>query len=211
MKDKYSTLIKVTWVVLICCFIVKLLGGNFFEIACNNEKFVSFCNLIPFGSIGSYIVLYLGNMISTTIVLLAILKIKNPFANKKIFYTIIILVTGVFVFKFFNEIKIKHLYLNFVLDLFLTIVVPIIFDKNKWKKAIAVTIYILLFQVISLITKNIGFKRVDTNLFIYLIYMLDYYIMVILYYLYSIKEDENNVRWFIFLRNRKRRNDNSNS
>ena len=44
MKDKYKTLITACWIVLICCFIVKLLGGNWFEIACNNEKFIAFCN-----------------------------------------------------------------------------------------------------------------------------------------------------------------------
>ena len=58
MKDKYKTLITACWIVLLCCFVVKLLGGNWFEIACTNEKFIAFCNMFNNGIV-YYLINYL--------------------------------------------------------------------------------------------------------------------------------------------------------
>ena len=42
----FKTLIITSWVVLIACFLIKILGGNWFELAVENEKFILFCNFI---------------------------------------------------------------------------------------------------------------------------------------------------------------------
>ena len=35
--------ITVSWIALIVCFIIKLFGGNLFEIVCTNENFIKVC------------------------------------------------------------------------------------------------------------------------------------------------------------------------
>lgn len=49
-KDKYNRVIKrsiiLCWIALAICFIVKIFGGNFFEIATTNQQFIKLCNFI---------------------------------------------------------------------------------------------------------------------------------------------------------------------
>ena len=46
-KDKYNRVIKrsiiLCWIALAICFIVKILGGNFFEIVVHNDRFTAVC------------------------------------------------------------------------------------------------------------------------------------------------------------------------
>ena len=46
------------WVILVVCFIIKLFGGNFFAIVCNDEKFIKVCEFIN-NSVIKYIIYYL--------------------------------------------------------------------------------------------------------------------------------------------------------
>ena len=32
------------WITLALCFVIKLFGGNFFNIICENENFIAVCN-----------------------------------------------------------------------------------------------------------------------------------------------------------------------
>ena len=51
-KERYTTsfrlkvLIAVCWIAYIICLIIKLCGGNRFEIATTNQKFIDICNYI---------------------------------------------------------------------------------------------------------------------------------------------------------------------
>lgn len=207
MKDKYSTLIKATWVVLICCFIVKLFGGNFFEIACNNEKFIRFCAVFSTG-VPYYIINYVLYHVGTYYYFKAVLKTQN-LNNKK--YIVHCVICFVWILKLLLTLKIGNNTLVFLLyDTVFMIIFPLIIDSKKFKRALIGYVINLIFQIITLITKNIGLKLLTDNLLIIIIYSIDYYIMVILYYLYSIKEDKENASWSFISRFRKRRNDNSN-
>ena len=46
-KDKYNRVIKrsiiLCWIALAICFIVKIFGGNFFEIVVHNDRFTAVC------------------------------------------------------------------------------------------------------------------------------------------------------------------------
>ena len=207
MKDKYSTLIKATWVVLICCFIVKLFGGNFFEIACNNEKFVRFCAIFSTG-VPYYIINYVLYHVGAYYYYKAVLKEKNLYKRKYFLHSVIVIT---WIIKFLISIYIgNNLVLILIYDTFVMILPPVFLDKSKWKRSIVGYILNLTFQIITLITKNIGLKLLTDNLLIIIIYSIDYYIMIVLYYLYSIKEDKKDASWFFISRFRKRRNDNSN-
>ena len=42
-NDTYGMLITVSWIVLIICLVIKLFGGNWFELETENSKFIQFC------------------------------------------------------------------------------------------------------------------------------------------------------------------------
>jgi hypothetical protein len=58
--------------------------------------------------------------------------------------------------------------------------------KRYWFRGIIGFVLILLFQTISMITRNIGLKLLDDNALVTFILLIDYYIMIFLYYLYTI-------------------------
>lgn len=206
MKDKYSTLIKATWVVLICCFIVKLLGGNFFEIACNNERFVKFCAKYQ-NTIIDYITGILMYTFSTGFYLLAIFKKKVDFKDKNV----IIMFLSTIAFAIMKILIQNNIII--ILEIIFLIIIPILQNIKRWYRPIIAYILLFIFQLISLIIKNVGIKIIDDNFLTAVIFSIDYYIMILLYYFYTIKEegDKNGKIWNFISRNRKRRNDNSNS
>lgn len=199
MKDKYKTLIISCWVVLLCCFVVKLLGGNFFKIVCENEKFIKFCNFID-GNILKYVISFILYFISTYIYFLAI--IKNKVSKQKHIIIIISLILWWVIKLLLNNAQ----SIIFVLDILYMIFIPIIINKKIWLFSIISFFLNLAFQLISLLTKNIGIKFVDETMFMAIIFNIDYYIMIVLFYLYRTKEyDENGINWFTIFRFRRQR------
>lgn len=202
MKDKYKTLITACWVVLLCCFVVKLLGGNWFEIACSNEKFIAFCNWFKVGSLQYYIlsgISYIGIhiLIISTI-------IQHKISKSKTTLVIIIMLLFIHILKCILDKLFKISILLTIIDIIVYISCPFIFKNKNWYRGIIGFLMILFFQFISLIVKNINLSNIDDNVLTSLIFMIDYYIMVILYYLYSTREEKTNgiIRWFIFKRRR---------
>ena len=199
MKDKYKTLIISCWVVLLCCFIVKLLGGNFFEIVCENEKFIRFCKFID-GNILKYVISFIMYMTSAFIYMLAV--VRNKISNKRKIIAFVL---------YISLWTIKLIAYN--LPIIATIVefigvigIPILMNKTYWKMSLIGCGLNLLFQFISLITKNVELNYVDETMFIAIIFNIDYYIMIILFYLYRTKEyNENGINRIFLFRFRRQR------
>lgn len=205
MKDKYKTLITACWLVLISCFIVKLLGGNWFEIACSNEKFIAFCNYCQTNSFLYYFISGINALIGNTLIIASFTK--NKISNNKTTKFIIIYNIVIHVIKCLCNIYIPNSnYIIMLFDIPTLLIVPLIINKALWKRIIVGIFLVTIFQVISLITKNIGVKNIDDNILTTLIFMIDYYIMLILYYLYSLKEEQDGTIWCFISRFRKRRN-----
>lgn len=188
------------WVMLIVCFIIKLIGGNWFEIICNNEHFIYICNYIDEHLILSYFIAFPVYIIPTFFLVLSCCMLPKP--NWKQFLIIIIFLIIVWASQFIAML------VKMICEVIIFVTLPFIIrlisvGKSEWKTALKKTWYLgiigcilnLTFQVISLITKNIGIKVVDDNTLISLILMIDYYIMIALYYLYVIlknkKEQQN--------------------
>ena len=56
-KEKYiKRVIIVCWVALAICFVIKLFGGNFFQIICENETFIAICEFCDNNWWASYII-----------------------------------------------------------------------------------------------------------------------------------------------------------
>lgn len=93
---------------------------------------------------------------------------------------------------------------SIITDIWIFFVFPCILigkDFNKYWQVLVAWLLTFLFQFISLIVKNLALKQVDDSTFISLIYMIDLYIMCILYYLYRnyVKEKKQmGVFWGMF-------------
>lgn len=91
-------------------------------------------------------------------------------------------------------LKAKLPLIGMILDLLIGILIPLIRNKFKnWKIVIIGNILLIIFQFISLITKNIGGYITSDSILVSSILSIDYYIMLVLYYLYThFERKENN-------------------
>ena len=81
------------------------------------------------------------------------------------------------------NIYFNNVYVNIVLSLVVLLLIPLIRTKFKERKNILIgIILIFLFQLISLITRNIGWNLNNQSMLVSLIMQIDYYIIVIICY-----------------------------
>lgn len=177
------------WIMLIVCFIIKLFGGNWFEIMCNNEHFIYICNYIDQHAVVKHAISFVPYLLSTYLILCASSLI--PRTNKTQTIVLFIIMSFVWSTQFINS------YVKLFCEIVMYIVIPTILPcvgkekigfkkaiKKNWYRGIVGCALCLVFQIVSLITKNIGIKIVDDNTLVSLISIIDYYIMILLYYLY---------------------------
>lgn len=182
--------IIICWAMLIVCFIIKLFGGNWFEIICDNEHFIFVCGFIDQHWYIKYPVMFISYIPSLFFVILACSFIQKPNARQ----TITIILTLVIVW----GIGCVSLIAKTVLEILAVVVLPIVLNtkhfykdtqplvplKKMWFNGIIGYVLITAFQLLSLITRNIGIKITDFSTLLTFILMIDYYIMVILFCLY---------------------------
>lgn len=187
-RDKVlRTMIILCWIVLAVCFAVKLFGGNFFEIVCNNRKFIKICKYID-NTFLYYIVSFCFYFITNFIFLNAIsTKIKISKIN-------MILILAFMPLGFL--IKYINMTIGVIIDIFIIeIMIPFIILKNENVNFKNILLNILIsfvlingFQLISLFIKNLGlFKVMENNSLVQIIFSIDYIIMLVLYLLYRKK------------------------
>ena len=79
--------------------------------------------------------------------------------------------------------------LYIIIQIVYSIIIPLIQTKGNFKRIIFVHIIIMLFQIISLVIRDINITNFnDNNCMISLMFQIDYYIMILLLYLYNFKE-----------------------
>ena len=182
MKNKYSTLIYTCWVVLACCFLVKIFGGNLFEIAVQNEKFINACNFVD-DHIWVKMILACVTFVFSGYISLCIVMNEKILSRKNVMIFLPIMIIKSFISWYYPIVA-------FCLDVFTMFILPLLL-KVKLKRVIVTFVLVLLFQFISLIIRNIGIKDFNiNNTLISLIMQIDYYIMLILYYLHCFKNKE---------------------
>ena len=185
------TVLIIMWSILGVYLIIKLLGGNWFEIVCKNERFINVCEFLDNNFIPRYLISLTTSLILYSFLYLAILR-QWIFTN--IQFIIFIIYIPI-------QCLIKNIFMtNTVVSLLLSIIsgfiIPIILYKitgNKitWKfillQVLLSNLFNLVFQLISALVKNLGIKILDSNMLIDLIYIIDVFIMIALYYLYCNK------------------------
>ena len=181
-KAKYlNRVIIASWIGLALCFVIKIFGGNLFEIACANENFIAVCDYADTNYWANYLINCAHCFISLYFFTLAILG-EYKFKRWQLIVVIITVLVG-------TSIKLYNSQMGVIFDFWQFILMPLLFLIKNIKRAILILIanaLLIAFQMISLIVKNIGLILVtDKGLLIGIIYSIDVTIMVFLYYLYS--------------------------
>lgn len=193
-KDNYKEImlkrsIIICWILLGICFIVKLLGGDYFAIACENERFIKICLFCD-----KYYISVVFRMLSFISSSFLIMKCVDYNTSKPKTLLFIFMCFIYWCFKHLVEVDIIDISLvaNNILDfVILYALIFFVIDKEQretkiiLKPLIAVSL-LFLFSIISAFVKNIGIKGKITNSFFEgFIFMIDYYIMLVLTFLYS--------------------------
>lgn len=193
-EDNYKQIVLkrmiiICWVILLVCFIVKIFGGNFFNIVCESKRFANICAYVDKAVWLQYIIGCISTFILHSMYLLAISK-KLWFSKKDLLFVIPSILIGV-------GLRLINNIVGYFVDIWQYLLLPLFIDnkfhKNIYARRIAIGVILTFaFQLVSLIVKNLAIMPVTNNCFlIAIIYFIDVYIMVILYYLYSnVKEND---------------------
>ena len=177
------------WIMLVACFAIKLFGGNWFEIVCTNEHFSNFCKFFDDRIVLQDILSLVFYAISTSLVILSSARKTNP--SKKQLLFVVLSTCAIW------SLQLISLTAKAITETVYLVFCPIIINfflgdltfsrRNALKEigfgAIGATLT-WVFQVLSFVTRNIGVSFVGDTTLIALILMTDYYIMIILYYMY---------------------------
>ena len=178
--------IVISWITLALCFVVKIFGGNFFEIMCENPNYKALCKYADTHFWLKYFIAVISSMFCQSLYMLAILQ-KYKFNKKEFIFTFVSVLFSCF-------FKLKSNLIGFLFDIWIFFIMPMIClgkDFKKYWKVVLAAAMTFLFQLISLLVKNISIINVADDYFIGLIYMIDLYIMCNLYYLYRNYQKEN--------------------
>ena len=171
-------MIALCWVLLGVCFVVKIFGGNFFAFVGGSAVVEYICDriylLIPFQSMFYIIGTYPFYLTVTN------------HSHKKLCFAIVLFLN---IMKQLVKLGTLWVYIAFICEFICMFIIPIFVFKRKWFDVIYLNVLLIVFQIISLITKNIvivDFPRADV---VGYVYMIDYYIMIALMFLYSKKKE----------------------
>lgn len=187
-KDNYKekTLkraIIICWILLAICFIVKICGGNFFNIVCNNENFIKFCNYCDTSFIRY--VIYFTYFMFESIILLLIIRPNTKVKSKRfLFYCLCVFIYWIVkVLQELNIIKPNFILVNIIPFIVLYGLLAL-FSKRPLA-SIIVIIYQFVLVTLSSVIRNISLNGIITESFlISFIFSIDYYILLILTLLY---------------------------
>lgn len=181
-SDRYGMLIVISWILLIICLIIKMIGGNWFELSSGNSKFIDFCKFVDSAMILKMILACEIYLITTYPIICIILNKRH--LNKKLMCLFIPLMIIKSLLSWYSPL------ISSLIDICITLVIPIIINK-KIIRPILTIILVLLFQIITLFFRNIqGDFTLDNSFVIQSIYQIDYYLMIALFYLYNFKRKE---------------------
>lgn len=172
-KNIYKVLIESCWILLIFCFALKLLFGNLFAISVESQNFIAFCDWLDTHWL-KYIIATIVYVPSTYLVYCCLTKQKLG----KDLWLLLFLLPMAFV-------KERIAIIGVIIEFIYLLVIPLIKSKFKnFKWIILGIVMIYIFQLISLLVRNVGFYIDNSSMLIGLIMQIDYYIMLVLYYLY---------------------------
>lgn len=163
------------------CLVIKLLGGNWFELATENTKFIQFCEFVD-NTMWLKMLLACLIYVGSTYGLVCIILNKQYLNVKETIIFLLLMITKSLISWWFMTIAT-------IIDLFILIVIPLILGKFKnWLRILICFALINVFQIMSILIRNIGLTDFNSNSFLpQTLIQVDYYIMIVLSYLYVLK------------------------
>lgn len=170
--------IILSWCLLGACLIFKLCGSRVFEIAVHDENFIKVCNWLDGdGIIFSYVLSFFMSCGSNTFILMASALIYRPTWKQLLLIEAVNI--PVWIVKFFFP------YVGLGVECAMFIIVPAIISRKWWSGFLGYALN-LIFQVCSLFIKGQNIDIVADNTIVSLVFSIDYYVMIALYYLYIV-------------------------
>lgn len=172
--------IAISWLALLACCIIKIFGGNFFVIMCENERFIAVCEYADTHFWANYLISCLYCFVLLYFFTLAILQ-KAKFSQTQLIVVIITVLIG-------TLIKIYSVSWGWVFDIWQMGLMPMLFLGKHFKRYLRILIGVALllsFQVLSLVTKDLGVTTLGNSILIEAIFTIDVFIMEVLYFSYS--------------------------
>jgi hypothetical protein len=179
--------IALCWIMLVACFVVKLFGGNWFEVVCTNEHFLQVCEIVDNNKVVWCIVGVVLYIFPQSFAILSCSKIVKP--NKNQVALLIWSLLFVWSLQFVSTIA------KSIAEILVICLLPVALAyvgkmerpfKPYLFRGIIGCVLIFVFQTISMLIRNIGLALLDNSALVTFILLTDYYIMIALYYLYSI-------------------------
>lgn len=188
-EDNYKEVVLkraiiICWILLLACFAIKIFGGNYFAVACTNEKFVRVCEFID-NSIIKYVIYYL--LFNVTMYLMLMITSPNVKVKSKKFLLFLIIVSLTWIYKLLLDLGIitLNVWIIDIIDFSFYFVVLLIMSKKPIRSLFALVL-LFAFTMISASLKDIGMYGVVTDSYIVAsIISIDYYIMLTLSALHS--------------------------
>lgn len=184
-KRALKTAIIISWVVLAVCFVIKLFGGKWFEIETSNSTFSKVCAFVDNHLWLQDIIAFCTNLLAVSLLNLAVLRQKRPTLKQLIFIVVLtaIEVAVCIVAEYLNN-KIVSI-IGFISSIVPLCICPMILSKKPIRSIIAYVLYVA-FQAISVVIKGLAITKVNSDsTLIALIYGVDLYVMLILFYLHA--------------------------
>ena len=193
----FRRVIIISWITLLLCFLVKIFGGNFFEIMCENPRYKALCEYADNSFWIKIGIGFISSMLCEFLYLLAILQQLKLTKKQFILTTVSVAISC------FAQMTIGKW--SIITDVWIFFILPCLMLGKKYKKYLSVIVAWLLtflFQLLSLLVKNLAIGQIDNSTFVSLIYSIDIYIMCCLYYLYRNFDKEHKdmgVFWGMFM------------
>lgn len=181
--DPYKVLIITCWILLILALLCKLFGANWFEPAVDSNRFTKTCEWLD----KHWEVYIITTAVYIPATYLPYLAMTEQRLFKDSWVCIILLPCS-----YLKDQSNFLLILGFILELTVLVIIPML--KLKCKKKLRVLVGLLLislFQLISIATRLWTWNLSNQTLLVDLIMSIDYYIMLILYFLYTLKRKDS--------------------
>lgn len=182
MKNPYKVLIISCWSLLIFFTIFKPMFANQLLAGTDNQTFIKFSEAVD-NSFWYYILAYVINFTTCGLYYMAVLQEKKP-SLSSLYWAIPLAIYIVLKLIFKDQRTIL-----IITDIALMIGLPIVINPKKWLRTLLGFVLVALFQFLSRFLKLRGDEFFDTHFFIASILSIDYYIMLVLYWLYSTRKE----------------------
>lgn len=180
---QFKKLLILCWSTLTFYLIIKSFKPDMFVIVCNNKTLIRFGEMVDNSFVLQCIIGLISSYICYFLFYGAILQ-KFWLDKKENIIFLIVLFIG-------TILKVLNKYVGIISDVFLLILLPIyLMKKNNVKifpRLVFANLLNIGFQVLSMVIKNLAFNgslpQVE-GFTVTLIFMIDVYLMLLIYYLY---------------------------